>query len=167
MTTSPFRRVCILVLLGLWWLPTTRADDATSPAATVLFVCEHGSVKSLMAATFFDQAAQRRGISIQGVSRGMTPDEHVPTRIIDDLKLDGVDVAAFKPTRVDQSDARAAIRVIAIGVDPSALAVAGKSVEAWTDIPDSSNYPAARAALIRHIETLLDELQPAAAKDGK
>ena len=87
--------------------------------------------------------------------------------LLDGLRLDGADVAAFKPTRVDQNDARAAIRVIAIGVDPSALAVAGKSVEAWTDIPDSSNYPAARAALIRHIETLLDELQQAGAKDDK
>ena len=97
----------------------------------------------------------------------MTPDALVPTRIVDGLKLDGVDVAAFKPTRVDQSDIQAAIRVIAIGVEPSALAAAGKSVEAWTDIPESSNYPAARAALMRHIETLLDELQSAAEKNHK
>jgi arsenate reductase len=165
MTT--LRLTCALTLLGLCWLTAVRADDATSPAATVLFVCEHGSVKSLMAATFFDQAAQKRGISVHGMSRGMTPDAHVPTRIVDGLKLDGVDVAAFKPTRVDQSDIQAAIRVIAIGVEPSALAAAGKSVEAWTDIPESSNYPAARAALMRHIETLLDELPSAAEKDDK
>jgi arsenate reductase (thioredoxin) len=166
MTISPAKRSCAVVLVAVCGLTTIRADEVMSPVATVLFVCEHGSVKSLMAATLFDQAAQKRGISIRGVSRGITPDTHIPPRIVAGLKLDGVDVAAFKPTRIDENDTRAAIRVIAIGVDPSAVPVA-KSVEAWTDIPESSNYPAARAALIRHIETLLDKLQTAAAKDDK
>ena len=52
-------------------------------------------------------------------------------------------------------------RVIAIGVDLSSF-VGDEQVtaELWSDIPPASvDYAASRAALLRHIEALLDKLQ--------
>ena len=166
MTTPRFASASILAFVCACWIATVWAGEP-SPDTTVLFVCEHGSVKSLMAARLFEKAAMERGLSARGISRGMTPDAHVPTRIVDGLKLDGIDVAAFEPMRVDQGEVRAASRVVVIGVDPAAMGTANRPVEAWNDIPESSDYPAARAALLRHIGTLLDELQSVPAKDKK
>ena len=149
---------CALLLIGA---PLFSVAVAESPNDTgrVLFVCEHGSVKSVMAATFFDEAARKRGLAIRAMSRGVTPDERVPSRIVDRLRLDGIDVATFKPTRVEQQDIARAIRVVAIGVDPTSLSSERGRVETWNDIPESSDYLAARAALIRHIDALLDEIE--------
>jgi len=127
----------------------------------VVFVCEHGNVKSLIAATLFDQAARKRGLSISSTSRGINPEPDVPGKIVDELRKDGVDVSRFKPQALTQSDVSAAQRVIAIGVDLDQFET-GKSatVENWADIPAASvDYAAARAALLRHIDALLSELQ--------
>jgi hypothetical protein len=65
--------------------------------APVLFVCEHGNVKSLIAATLFDQVARERGLSFRAVSRGVRPESGVPPAITEALRRDGVDVAGFSP----------------------------------------------------------------------
>jgi hypothetical protein len=51
--------------------PRSRCE---SSAAQVLFVCEHGNVKSLMATSYFNQMAQERGLAFRAVSRGSAPD---------------------------------------------------------------------------------------------
>jgi arsenate reductase (thioredoxin) len=141
------------------------SDDLSSPINTVVFVCEHGSVKSVMAAAILDQLAQRRGMAIRGLPRGVHPDEAVPRKIVDALRLEGEDVANFRPRRADQEEVRAAARVIAIGVEPRSIPVAGSRLEVWDDIPDSRDYSAAHAGLVRRIEALLDELQVASVED--
>lgn len=49
-----------LATLGLICGAAPAADDA--PMRQVAFVCEHGNVKSLMAATYFNQQAAQRGL---------------------------------------------------------------------------------------------------------
>jgi len=39
---------------------TTRPDKPALPDSQVLFVCEHGNVKSLMASSYFNQLARER-----------------------------------------------------------------------------------------------------------
>lgn len=97
----------------------------------VLFVCDHGSVKSLMAASRFDEAAARRGLRMRAVARGVNP------------------------------DAAGAARVIAIGVDLSLHDGAARMpIVNWNDVPPASiDYPRARDDLARRIEALLDEWQ--------
>ena len=46
--------------------------------AAVVFVCEHGSVKSLVAQEWFNRRAKERGLAVRAVSRGITPDASVP-----------------------------------------------------------------------------------------
>jgi arsenate reductase len=154
------------LLLASMTMSTFALGQSLPAGDRVVFVCEHGSVKSVMAATLFNRSAEKRGSALRAVSRGVTPDSHVPVRIVDALKADGIDVAAFKPRPISEKDTANARRVIGIGVDPASLTPRGTATEAWTDVPDSSNYPAARDALQRHVDALLDELRGAQPKEG-
>ena len=71
--------------------PTLK--KAKSPRL-VVFVCEHGSAKSLVAASFFERMAKERGIAVRAVSRGTAPDTSVPATVVEALRTDGFDVAA-------------------------------------------------------------------------
>jgi len=150
------------VTLGLVVFLVCACAKPLEPAP-VLLVCEHGSVKSLMAASMFNQAAAKRRLPFRAVSRGVTPDEQVPQKIAEALGREGFDVRSFKPVRVSSDDLNNASRVVAISIDPSAFASGAKvHVEHWDDVPATSvDYAAARAALQRHVEQLLDELQAA------
>lgn len=130
-------------------------------AAQVVFVCEHGNVKSLIAASLFNQLAEERGLPFRGVSRGLNPEKDVPAKIADALRGDGVDVKGFKPQPLTPAEVAAASRVIAIGVDLTSFPRDEQvPTELWNDVPPASiDYGASRAALLRHIGVLLDELQ--------
>lgn len=133
----------------------------TIEPAPVLMVCEHGSVKSLMAASLFNQAAAERHLPFRAVARGVNPDPSVPPPIVAALAQEGFDVKEFVPARFSGAEVAGASRVIAIGVDPAALSSAANVlIETWSDVPAASvNYSAARDSLKQHIDALLTELK--------
>lgn len=131
------------------------------PAAQILFVCEHGNVKSLMAATYFNQLAASRGLRLRAISRGSAPDSNtVPTPIVAGLRTDGVDVSDFRPAAVSEADVAASARIVAISTAlPSDVGAPAAKVERWDDVPAASvNYGAARNSLKAHVEQLLDRM---------
>jgi len=134
---------------------------APAEPAVVLLVCEHGSVKSLMAASLFNRAAAERHLPFRATARGVAPDKAVPPAIAAALARDGFDVGGFVPEKVSKADADGAARVVAIGLEPAALGVETKRpIESWSDVPAAStNYDAANAALKRHVDALLDGLE--------
>ncbi len=137
------------------------AREETAASRVVVFVCEHGSAKSLVAASFFERMAKERGLALRAVSRGTTPDPSVPAAVVEALRGDGFDVSAFVPQRLSEADVRAADRVVAIGVDLGEVgAKARRGVVRWDDIPPFSvSYPAAREAIRTRIASLLAELE--------
>lgn len=154
------KTMVVLTICVLGAIAPLRAPAQGSPQNTVVMVCEHGSVKSLMAASQFNRRAQQRGLPFRAVSRGVSPDAAVPTAIAQALTRDGYDVSHFVPTRATAEDLANARRVVTIGVDVAAIAPAAVSTASrWDDVPPASvNYPAARAAIEKHVEMLLDEL---------
>jgi protein-tyrosine-phosphatase len=133
----------------------------------ILFVCEHGSAKSLVAASLFERMARERGVDARAISRGTAPDPSVPPAVVEALRADGFDVAAFRPRALTGADVAAAVRVVAIGVDLGPLAAkAGPRTVRWDSVPPvSTSYPEARRDLVARIERLLEELRtPAGAR---
>src|ERR1700755_547517 len=63
----------------------------------VVFVCEHGTVKSVVALEHFNRLAEARRLDVVGVSRGTRPDSVVPDVVSRGLLLDGFDVSLFSP----------------------------------------------------------------------
>ena len=133
--------------------------EETTPL--IVFVCEHGSAKSLVAASFFERMAKERRFAARVVSRGTAPDASVPPAVVEALRGDGFDVAAFKPQRLKETDVAAAARVVAIGVDLGEIgAKARNSVVRWDDIPPfSESYPKARQAILARIRSLFADLE--------
>jgi protein-tyrosine-phosphatase len=147
-------------LCALCAVASMRASAQSPPENTIVMVCEHGSVKSLMAASIFNRRAKERGLPFHAISRGVNPDASVPTPIAEALGRDGFDVTHFVPTLATAGDLTGAHRVVAIGVDLSAIApVAVPKTIRWDDVPAASvDFAAARASIAKHIELLLDEL---------
>jgi protein-tyrosine-phosphatase len=132
--------------------------DATN---TVVFVCEHGNVKSLMAASYFNQVASQRGLPFRAVSRGTAPNSNtVPQPIVAGLQADGVDVSDFHPSKIAATDVVDAARVVAIGTElPADAKTEEPRIERWNDVPPAStSYDAARTSLKAHVAELLDRL---------
>jgi len=140
---------------------TVETSKQSTEPAPVLMVCEHGSVKSLMAASIFNQAAAERHLPYRAIARGVNPDPSVPLPIAEALAQEGFDVGNFVPARFSEADVAGAPRVVVIGVDPAVLgSAANVPIDAWSDVPAAStNYGAALASLKQHVDALLDELQ--------
>jgi|JI10StandDraft_1071094.scaffolds.fasta_scaffold598130_2 arsenate reductase len=133
------------------------AEEGKAPVETIVFVCEHGSAKSLIASQWFNKLAAERGVSVRSVSRGMTPDPAVPEAIARNLAEDGLAPAGFVPKALSKADLATATQIVTIGVDATSL-TKGVSVpvETWNDIPPASeNYAGSRDAMKARIEQLL------------
>src|SRR5690242_6099184 len=82
------------------------------PQKQVVFVCEHGTVKSTMAMALFQQMAKERGLPYTAVSRGVAPDSSVPSFMREGLQGDGLSLGAFQPTKFSDRDVLSASLVV-------------------------------------------------------
>ena len=126
---------------------------------SVLFVCLHGSAKSVIAAEHFRRLAAVRGLAVQARSAGLEPDAAVPPRVAQGLLEDGIDVRAFRPAAPTAADVQQATTVVAFGCDLGPLAARAARVERWDDVPAvSEDFTKARDVIVARVTTLLDEL---------
>lgn len=128
----------------------------------VVFLCQHGGAKSVIAASYFSQA----GLPFHAVAASAEePYEEVPRPVADLLdEREGIDVRAFKPRRVESSDLDAAVRVVSIGCDVPPGATGSQpgsgEVERWDDVPPASeDLEGSAAAIRRHVDALVAELR--------
>lgn len=129
---------------------TTKTD--------VLFVCLHGSAKSLIAARHLERLAATRGIRLVCDSAGVDPDLEIPSHVVNGLQADGVDVSAARPARVGVELIAKADRVVSFGCDLTTLD-GHPTVTRWDDVPlVSEGYTAARDDIAARLQTLLEEI---------
>lgn len=123
---------------------------------TVLFVCEFGTAKSVIAREMFRRRAAAANIAVSAFSRGLKIEDHLTPELRRNLAADGIDPYS-EPFKVLQpADWQRASVVVAFNPLPDA--VPKSKVRDWTDVPSVvSQYPAARAVLERRIDALLDE----------
>ncbi len=125
---------------------------------TIVFVCEHGSAKSVIAAAHFNRLAKDQGLPYRAITRGTQPDPEIPANIRRGLAADGLDVAGWIPRRIDDSEIRSGERIITFACTLPGKIPAAK-VEDWKDIPAvSDNYERAREVIVAHINQLLKSL---------
>jgi len=130
-------------------------------ASPVVFVCQHGNVKSLMAASYFNQMAEHRGLTVRAVARGSAPNsDTVPAPIAQKLQGDGFEVSGIHPSAVNASDVSGSQLVVTIGTTlPGDAQAPASKLEAWNDVPPAdADYGATRSSLKSHIDKLLDQL---------
>jgi arsenate reductase (thioredoxin) len=138
-------------------LGALMAAPEPKPVGTVLFVCEHGSAKSVVAAAHFNRLAADRGLPFRAISRGTVPDTEMAPPAVKGLLGDGLKPADPTPAKLKQSDLDAAVRVITFCDLPPELQVVSP-VERWEVASVSTEYARSRDAMLAHIEQLLREL---------
>lgn len=155
----------VFLLLLLVVFAAFEPAASAQATSTVLFVCEHGAAKSVVAAAHFNKLATERGLTVRAVSRGTAPDPTVPVKIREGLGGEQLVIdAGFTPTLVTADDVRGAARVVTFDVTLPADAGAA-SVTRWDGLPAfSDGYTAASAAIAAKVEGLLDAL---AAQESK
>ena len=126
---------------------------------TVLFVCQHGGAKSVIAAAYFNRLAGEMRLQYEGFAvAAEDPYPAVPAAVAELLDRDGFDVHDFQPRAVEECDIESAARVVRIGCDLRVAEAA--DVEQWNDVPMASEDLAGSAAAIRrHVEALAETLR--------
>jgi protein-tyrosine-phosphatase len=141
----------LIFLLLLSWAAAGFADEARR---TVIFVCEKGSVKSVLAAAQFNRLAQEKGLPFTAVPRGTRSGEVVPDQLVGNMKADGLEPGLRTSRQLAAAEAREAAIVVSMCDLPAELS-GGARVEAWSDIPPVTvDYAKARDALAAHVARL-------------
>ncbi len=156
----------LFVLIAALFMPIASSGQdskdkaATEETPTILFVCEHGAAKSVIAAAYFDKLAKEHGLKYRAVFRGTNPDPALAPAAEKGLREDGIDTRGWKPEIVSKRDMNAASGIVTLGcvLPEKDDAVAGKVAE-WNDIPSvSQNYQAARDDIVKRVQSLVDDL---------
>lgn len=127
---------------------------------TILFVCEHGSAKSVVAAAHFNDLAAKNGLPYRAIARGVHPDKEIPLHVKNGLAGEGLDIRGWQPKRFSAEDAARAERVITLGCAlPASKSVTSRKLQDWNDVPSpSENYQSASQAIAERIASLVREL---------
>jgi len=142
----------LLMLVVMFLLQPSSRDQ------TVVFVCEHGAAKSVVATAYFNKLAAERGLPFRATFRGTSPQDNLSVRAVEGLKADGLAVPSGQPAAISDQDVAGATHIFAIGCTlPDNARRSGKASD-WSDVPDDQGYAPMRDAIVRHVKQLLDEL---------
>jgi arsenate reductase len=154
--------VSISSIILLPWASTLAQQTPTQgvPAHTILFVCEHGSGKSVIAAAHFNHLANKNGLPYRAIARGVHPDKEIPPHVKNGLAAEGLDIRHWRPIRFSEEDALRAERVITLGCAlPVTKSVELRKLQDWNDLPSpSENYQNASRAIAERVALVLKDL---------
>ena len=143
---------------------TTSSRNGCPPITgkTVLFVCEHGTVKSLLAKVLFEQYAQEVGLQMRAESRGTHADSIVPPWMLQGLALDHVQLGSWHPQTLAAGDLATASYIVSFDVPEAATAAAQAPRAQWDGLPSvTQDYAKGRDAIKARIHQLVDSLKRA------
>jgi protein-tyrosine-phosphatase len=144
--------------LQLLMLALTVVMQATPREPAVVFVCEHGAAKSVIATAYFNQLAAERGLPFRATFRGTTPQDNLSVRAVEGLRADGIAIPDGKPRAIADADIASATHIFAIGCTLPDQAVRSGKAGDWSDVPEDQGYAPMRDAIVRHVKALLDQL---------
>ena len=121
----------------------------------IVFVCEHGAAKSVIAATYFNKLAHKKGLDIKAVARGTHPDKELSSKTVAGLLEDGLIPVAPAPQELSFTDIENAQQIITFCELPIEFQKK-TTIKQWENVPPvSENYEDARDMIIKHLNQLL------------
>lgn len=121
----------------------------------IVFVCEHGAAKSILAAAYFNKLADEMGLDLRAIARGTNPDDEFSSQTLAGLAEDGLHLTESTPQKLAEADIQNAEQVITfcdLPVEYHQKAI----VERWDRIPHvSEDYEKARDAILERIHEFL------------
>ncbi len=147
----------VFILLGQ---VSFYGQSKDSSLKKIIFVCEHGSAKSVVAAAYFNKLSQKNGLNYVALTRGTKPDKEMNASVLDSLKAEGITMDSFnKPVKLELEEAKGAVKIVAfceLGKEYYELF----SVESWMDLPPiSTKYTESKAILLEHMRKLFKSIE--------
>jgi arsenate reductase len=130
--------------------------EKISQKPTVVFVCEHGAAKSIIAAAYFNKAAQERGLDHYAIARGTSPDAELSQTAVIGLRKDGLTPDVSTPQQLSSEELQKASQIIAFCKLPESYGYYN-AIDYWDDVPPvSEDYEKARDSILIHIKHLFN-----------
>jgi arsenate reductase (thioredoxin) len=124
----------------------------------IVFVCEHGAAKSILAAAHFNKMARENNLSLTAIARGTHPDAELSAKTVAGLRADGLTPTESIPTKLDWKELQLAQRVVSFCTLPEEYPQKAR-VEYWDNVPPvSEDYKRARDIIVDHLKELLNHL---------
>jgi arsenate reductase len=145
-----------LLIITFMALSTMTGNGQTKK---VVFVCEHGAGKSVVAAAYFNKIAKDRNLNWEASCRGTNPDEEVSAPTKEGLKSDNLLDPSLSPKKLAPSDTSNVEKIILFTKLPDDFKTSVKS-EDWSSLPNvDAKYEVRRDALIKKINEFFDSLE--------
>ena len=135
---------------------------------TVVFVCEHGAAKSVLAASYFNHLVKERRLLFRAIARGTAPDPQVPARVQEALAFEGLSHWPSTPAAIEPGELERAHTVVTFDQPEVGLGISGpvRLIE-WNGVPPvSTDLDHAREEIIERVSVLLDDLAAVPGKGG-
>ena len=132
-------------------------SEKVADKSTIIFVCEHGSAKSVVAAAYFNHIAKQQGSNFHAISRGTNPDPELSSIVIEGLRKDKVELTTPKPSQLTSADATSALQVVTFCDLPPEIK--SQNVERWEVPPISEDYSRSRDAILKKVQELFQRLK--------
>lgn len=156
---GPFGLLVLILAFPNYSLLAQNPKAKIDTVQTVLFICEHGAARSVIASAYFNKVAQEKGLKYRAIFRGTDPDTMLTPATIKGLAHDGFDVKKWKPTKVTQHDVVNADEIVTFDCTIPAEIKSVKPLIKWDGIPAISvNYGVARDQIKSKVESLINEL---------
>jgi len=124
----------------------------------IIFVCEHGAAKSIVAASYFNRRANETGIQLHAVARGLKPDLGLSTAAVMGLLKDGLSPTELTPQKLLRAELETARRVVTFCELPDEYQHEAV-IEHWENVPPvSEGYERARDIIVAEIEGMMKDL---------
>jgi len=125
----------------------------------IVFVCEHGSAKSVIAATYFNKLAKENNLPWEAVARGTNPDEEISPKTKQLLVQDNLFDKNFVPQKLSQQDVNEANQVILFYDLPKTIQLKG-NIQSWQKVQaQNENFNKLRDDIVLKITPLIDSLK--------
>jgi arsenate reductase (thioredoxin) len=134
-------------------------NEPARPAAEVVFICEHGAAKSVVASEYFNRLAAERGLAVRAIARGADPQADLSVSAVKGLKGDGLPPTLDTPRPLTAGDLRRSARVVAFDCEQPAMKALKGMDACWDDVPAvSDDYARARDAIRAHVAELVEKM---------
>lgn len=122
----------------------------------IIFICEHGAAKSVIAAAYFNKLARETNSDVRAIARATNPDQELSSKTIAGLHSDGLTPTESAPQKLSLADLESAQRIIAFCELPEEYQNKART-EQWDGIPPvSENYEAARDAILAKLTQMME-----------
>lgn len=129
------------------------------PTPVIVFVCEHGAAKSIVAAAHFNRLAEEQHLNLRAIARGTNPDQELAPKAVQGLRADGLVSGETAPKKISKADLVGTKRIITFCELPDDYA-SGLRVVDWDDLPPlGEDYNKFRDKLVERLRVLLAELK--------